>query len=140
MLISESFPSKYLKAADLKDQQVRVVMDHVVLEDIGDDGMKPILYFQGKDKGLCLNKTNSNNIAMVYGDDTDDWAGRELILYPTMVDFQGRSVPAIRVKVPALKAAQREPQVPAVTAQRGNGHGPRPTPTIRAELNDEVPF
>lgn len=138
MLISEAFLSKYLKAADLKDQQHRVVMDRVVLEDIGNDGMKPILYFQGKEKGLCLNKTNSNNIAMIYGDDTDDWAGRELILYPTMVDYQGRSVPAIRVKVPTAKAAPRDVVMPAaVIAPRPNGTHRVP---IRADMNDEVPF
>ena len=28
--------------------------------------LKPILYFQGKEKGLCLNKVNSNAIALVF--------------------------------------------------------------------------
>lgn len=129
MLISQAFPSEFLKAADLQDRTVTVVMDHVELKDVG-DGTKPVLYFQGKDKGLCLNKTNSNNIALVYGDDTDDWAGKELMLYPTMVDFQGRSVPAIRVKVPPPKDRAKAP----------NGHPPRPMQTIQTELNDEIPF
>lgn len=126
MLISQAFPSEFLKAADLLDRTITVVMDHVELKDVGDD-TKPVLFFQGKEKGLVLNKTNSNNIALAYGDDTADWAGKELMLYPTMVDFQGRSVPAIRVKVPQPKAAQR-------------ANGATPRPTIRQELNDEVPF
>lgn len=137
MLISQAFPSEFLKAGDLQDREVRVVMDHVELKDVGDE-TKPVLFFQGKEKGLVLNKTNSNNIAMIYGDDTDDWAGRELILYPTMVDYQGRSVPAIRVKVPRPMAPQREAVVPAaVITQRPNGSHRVP---IRTELNDEVPF
>lgn len=137
MLISQAFPSEFLKAGDLQDREARVVMDHVELKDVGDE-TKPVLFFQGKDKGLVLNKTNSNNIAMIYGDDTDDWAGRELILYPTMVDYQGRSVPAIRVKVPRPMAPPRDAVVPAaVLAHRPNGAHRVP---IRSELNDEVPF
>ena len=132
MLISEAFPSNYIKAADLKDQQVRVVMDRVQLEDVGDE-TKPVLYFQGKEKGMVLNKTNSNNIALIYGDDTEDWKGKELILYPTMVDYQGRSVPAIRVRVPQPKERTREVVAPSRLA---NGAGR----SIARDLNDEVPF
>lgn len=135
MNIQEAFPSKYIKAADLNDQNVRVIMERVEMEDIGDDGDKPVLYFRGKEKGMVLNKTNSNNIAMVYGDETDDWLGREIILYPTMVDYQGRSVPAIRVRPPQAK--DRQP----AELRRANGSPPPPRrPTVSQELNDEVPF
>jgi hypothetical protein len=131
MLITQAFPSKYLKAADLQDRNITVIMDRVEMEDIGDDGDKPVLYFQGKEKGLVLNKTNSNTIAVVYGEETDDWAGKELILYPTMVDFQGRSVPAIRVRHPQPKDRTRE--------MRAVGNGAR-RPSVAQELNDEIPF
>lgn len=129
MLISQAFPSEFLKAADLQDRTVTVIMDRVEIRDIG-DGTKPVLYFQHKEKGLVLNKTNSNNIAIAYGDDTDDWVGRELLLYPTMVDFQGRSVPAIRVKVPPPKAAK-----PNGLAK----HAPL-RQAAAVDLNDEIPF
>src|SRR5262245_24260050 len=102
MRMSGEFPSKYLKAADLQDKQVTVRIDRVVRETIGED-QRPVVYFAGKEKGLVLNKTNANNIAYAYGDESDDWAGCEIILFPTMVDFQGRSTPAIRVKVPPRK-------------------------------------
>jgi hypothetical protein len=108
MLVSDAFPSNYIRAADLKDRQVTVTMSHVNMEDIGGDH-KPVLYFKGKEKGLVLNKTNSTNIAMIYGDDTDGWEGGEVILFPTMVDFQGKSVAAVRIKVPPRPAARREP-------------------------------
>src|SRR5678810_462233 len=99
MKISTAFPSDYLKSADLQDRTVIVTMDRVEMADIGDDH-KPVLFFHGKTKGLVLNKTNSNTIASVYGDDTDYWRGQPLALFPCMVDFQGRQVQAIRVKVP----------------------------------------
>lgn len=137
MNIQEAFPSKYIKAADLNDQNVRVIMERVEMEDIGDDGDKPVLYFRGKSKGMVMNKTNSNNIAIVYGDETDDWVGKEIILYPTMVDYQGRSVPAIRVRPPQAKDRQ------ASEIRKSNGpqtaHITR-RPAIAEDLNDEVPF
>jgi hypothetical protein len=39
-----------------------------------------VVYFQGKQKGLVTNKTNANNIAALYGDDTDDWIGQKIML------------------------------------------------------------
>lgn len=102
MKISETFPSKYLKASDLGGREVRVTMAHVEMEKLGDD-MKPIVYFKGKEKGLCLNKTNSYTISDAYGDETADWFDQPLILFSVMVDFQGKVGPAIRCRVPTAK-------------------------------------
>jgi hypothetical protein len=87
MKISNAFPSKYLKASDLQDRNVHVVMARVELEDIGDAERKPVLHFQSKAKGLVLNKTNSRAITAAYGDDTENWEGKPL--FPAMVDFRG---------------------------------------------------
>lgn len=102
MHISTAFPSEYLKAADLQGRNISVVIERVEMRDVGDD-TKPVIYFRGKERGVVLNKTNANNIAMAYGDDTDAWTGKEVILYETMVDFQGRSVQAIRIRPPMAK-------------------------------------
>lgn len=109
MRISSAFPASYLKAVDLQDRNVTVTIEKVVMEDIGGDH-KPVLYFRGTDRGLVLNKTNANNISYALGDETDNWIGREIILYPTIVDFQGRSVDAIRVKVGKPKVGNVAPR------------------------------
>lgn len=96
--ISEAFPSNYLKAADLQKRTVTVKIIDVRMEDI-DSNHKPVLYFDGKDRGLVLNKTNARMIAYQLGDDTDAWVGAEIDLYPTMTSFQGKPVEAIRVNV-----------------------------------------
>jgi hypothetical protein len=44
-------------------------------------------------------------------DETDDWAGHQIILYPTKVDFSGRRVDAIRVDHPS----KNETKAPAET-------------------------
>ena len=125
--MSTAFPSNYIRAADLQGRTVRVVMRSIAMEDIGDDH-KPVLYFQGKEKGLVLNKTNGNNISMVYGDDSDNWMGQVIELYPTMVDFQGRSVEAIRVRVP--RVVNRPPAPPPVAA----------APPSDSDFDDSIPF
>src|SRR5579872_2478702 len=102
MKISDSFPSKYVKAEDLGGREVRVTMANVELEKLGDD-TKPVLYFKGKEKGVVLNKTNAKTISDAYGDDTDDWYDQPLILFSIMTDFQGKVGPAIRCRVPTMK-------------------------------------
>lgn len=98
MKIGEAFPSKYLKAADLQGRRIKVTIDHVKMETIGDDEDKAVVYFQGKDKGLVLNKTNANAIIDISGsEETDEWHGIAVALYTAKVQFQSRMVDAIRV-------------------------------------------
>jgi arabinogalactan endo-1,4-beta-galactosidase len=134
MRVSDAFPSEYLRAADLQGRQIKVVISHVEMRDVGDDH-KPAVFFQGKDKGCILNKTNANNIAAAYGDDTEDWTGKEVVLYEAMVDFQGRSVPAIRIRPP--NARERAPQAKPVTQLK-----PVQTenPAPGADMDDDIPF
>lgn len=148
MRVSDAFPSNYIKAADLQDRNVLVVMSHVKMETLGDDD-KPVLYFQGKEKGLCLNKTNANNIATVYGDDTEDWTGKEIVLFPAMVDFQGRTVAAVRVRAPQAKdrkngaarpaAAPARPVQQMRPQQQAQPQEENPGPADD-DLNDSIPF
>jgi hypothetical protein len=124
MNINGAFPSTYLKAADLAGRRVQVVMSHVTTEEVG-DGHKPILHFQGKDKGLVLNKTNANMIIEITGtDETDHWAGHAVTLYVTKVDYQGKRVDAIRVDYP-----QRQQQAP-----------PPPPPVSQPLTDEDIPF
>jgi hypothetical protein len=92
MNINEAFPSKYLKASDLQGGTVTVKIDRVEMEMMGDD-RKMVVYFQGKQKGLVTNKTNANNIAALYGDDTDDWTRSEIMLVRGDGGFPGQVRP-----------------------------------------------
>ena len=114
MKISEEFGGSYLKAADLKGKQVRVIIDNVSRElfrdDKGGEAQKLVVWFRGKEKGLVLNKTNAESIAAMHGDDTDDWTGREIRLYAANVQAFGEMMKAIRIvdEVPAEEAAEDE--------------------------------
>lgn len=129
MNINEVFPSKYLKAADLQGRQVTVKIERADQETIGDD-RKLVIYFQGKEKGFVCNKTNANNIAFIYGPDTDDWKGCEITLFEAMVDFQGKTVAAIRVRAP-----QRKTQRPEAPQRQEPSRQP-----ARDDMDDVIPF
>lgn len=125
MKIGDAFPSKYLKASDLPDGQfVRVTIDRVELQNVAGndqpDENKPVLYFTGKEKGIVMNRTNAQAISDVYGDDTDGWIGKPVMLYATTTLFQGKTVACIRVKVPktttAPRAAAAAPSKPVAQA------------------------
>ncbi|MGH8592794.1 MAG: hypothetical protein ACREV3_02735 [Gammaproteobacteria bacterium] len=107
MQISECFKSTYLRSADLKGRTIKVEIDEVRLESMPDSNEdKPVLYFRAKDKGLVLNRTNATLLSERFGDDTDQWAGQTIELTTERVNFQGRMVDGIRVKVPAATPAQ----------------------------------
>ena len=132
MRISEAYPSKYLKAADLDGQDRTVNIRACVQEELGQGAemeTKPVLYFDGGQKGLVLNKTNAQAIAEDFGDDTEAWTGREIVLFIQKVTYQGKLTPAIRVRTQATPqpVVQRAPAPPA------------PEPEA-APLNDEIPW
>lgn len=97
---ADIFPSNYIKADDLKGRDHPVVIADAKIEKLGND-QKLVLYFQGKDKGMVCNKTNFGRIAYLYGDETDDWVGKEIVLTSEFVEFQGRTVKGLRIKPPA---------------------------------------
>ena len=99
MKMSDAFPSKFLKASDLGNNQVVVEIWKVKMEEIGQDReSKPVIYFRGKDKGLVLNKVNTETIAGLVGSwESDEWPGHKIKLGTAKVEFQGKRTDGIRV-------------------------------------------
>lgn len=128
MRISDQFPSDYLRAVDVEGE-ITLVMTEVKMEQLGEDS-KPVLYFEGKDKGLVMNKTNASTISALYGDDTEDWRGEAITLFSAMVSFQGRNVPAIRLKAPSRKK----------TAAAAASGGQKKISASSITDDDDIPF
>ena len=101
--VGDMFSGSYLKASDLQGKRSVVTIDAISQEEVGGEP-KWILSFRGKEKTLVLNKTNANMIAEITGtDDSDGWAGKQVVLYPAKTDFQGKRVDCIRVDYPVAK-------------------------------------
>jgi hypothetical protein len=104
MRIDQLYPSRYLRCADLDGKPMRVTISDITREDINGESKVLLSFAEGKQ--LILNKTNARSIARILGDETSAWHGRAIMLVPTVVDFKGDSVDAIRVKpAPARKTA-----------------------------------
>lgn len=103
------FPSKYLKEPDLRGRDVRVTIEYAEQVRLN---QKPALlvHFQGKDKALVVNATVYDQIVGATGeDDTDNWAGHTITLFPTTTEFQGKSVPVVRVRAQRPQPNGRPP-------------------------------
>jgi hypothetical protein len=106
-------PSNSLKAADLNGEEWEVTIQGYTVKEFDQESVetgesykvkKPIFSFHETEKTLVCNKTNRDAIAYAYGDEMDDWIGKVIFLYPTMVPFGNKKVEAIRVR--AVKSSK----------------------------------
>jgi len=117
---SDVFLSKFLKS-DQIEEDLTVTIKDVVMEEVAKGEEKPIAYFEEIEAGLVLNKTNWGTIAEIAeSDDSDDWQGTEITLYvKDDVEFQGKTVSAIRVRTKkAVKAAKKPAATKAAEAAK----------------------
>jgi hypothetical protein len=130
--LNEMYPSKWMSAKDLDGQDKVVTIRRIEEETIAQDD-KWVLYFDLRQstKGLVLNQTNAKTIAKLYGEDSDEWIGKSITLFPTEVDFKGDQVEAIRIRSKAPVLGRKPQPVPA-----------QPAPMTQADVDadDEIPF
>ena len=74
-----------------------------------DAEQKGVLYFQGVDRGLVLNKTNANIIVDSYGQETDNWRGQWIELRVERVQFKDKMVDGLRLRCLPQTAQQAAP-------------------------------
>ena len=105
--------SDKLHAADLQGRDCTVEIERVTQGEYTDNKgkkvKKPDLWFKGKSKPLGLNATNAKTIARLLGsNNTEQWIGKAITLYPTTTDAYGEQVECIRVrpKLPSTDIAQ----------------------------------
>lgn len=110
---------KWIYAYDLQGRDVTLTIARAIPGDITGEGgkksKKPVVYFEGKNKGLVLNITNVRTIGALYGFEAKEWAGKRITIYPTTTQFGPNTVDCIRVrpKVPGGNAKDAPPDPPA---------------------------
>jgi hypothetical protein len=134
MMRDEVFPSKYLKAADLKGKPRIVTIERAPYELLkgldGKENQKIVLYFENVPKSLPLNATNFDAVCDATGfPDTEDWPGQQIELYPTKTTMGGKTVDCIRIRRPSSRPTAAAAPVP-----------PPPPPPPIGEINDEIPW
>ncbi len=108
--LKDMYPSKWMSAKDLDGEDKVVTIRRIEEETIAQED-KWVLYFDLRQstKGLVLNQTNAKTIAKLHGEDSDEWIGKSITLFPTEVDFKGDQVEAIRVRSKAPKSPGAKP-------------------------------
>jgi hypothetical protein len=133
---SEVFPTKWLKATDLKGQPVVLEIERAVLETTkfnGKEQTKLVLYFAGTGKGLGVNATIFDQLVEITGEsDSDNWPGHVIEAFPTVVEVRGETFDCVRLRAPQqadMLAAAKAPKLP-----------PAPAPVPKGDMDDEIPF
>jgi len=125
------FPSKYLKCADLKGRPRAVEIENAPVETLknqkGEEQRKVVLYFKSAKKSLPLNLTNYDSVAAIAGtDETNEWPGTKLELFPTTTMMGGKITDCIRIRPPQASPATPPPATPK--------------PAVDPEFDQEIPF
>ena len=148
-----ALPTKYITGTVVGDHKMKLTVARVVMETMENGReQKPVMYFVGKDRGMVINSGNWDAMALVYGDESDGWAGKmiELFAMPTQTPA---GQPTLGCRIRALVG--QEPQVPinpSVTTGNGQPVGPgteaahaakealKPASDLSSDLDDEIPF
>lgn len=107
MKLNNMFPRKYANGADLNGQSVTVTVHSMTIEKLSPHAGQPpmdrfILHFSETQKGVILSRTLAEQIASIlHSDDTDQWIGKKITLFPQPLTVAGKSRIAIRAKKPA---------------------------------------
>lgn len=103
-ILQDFFPSKYLKAQDLpEDEDLTLTIEKFADEIVGqgaEASSKPAIFFKEiPDKPLILNRTNATTIVNLYGSDPYKWQGKKIALFVTEVTYGGKVMLGIRVRI-----------------------------------------
>lgn len=135
---AEAFPSRFISSGDITDP-VMVTIESLVKEEItGEKGPEEVIvmYFRDKKKGFILKPTNWNTIEAVYGDDSDLWLGKQIILYfDPNITFGRKRTGGIRVRMPEAADGQAPP--PGMVT--GSGRAPQESGTFAHNLEPLMP-
>jgi hypothetical protein len=118
--LESCYGSKYLSAADLGDQKIKARIARIRKEELRQDNGavrgKFVLFFDVIDKGLVLNQTNKTVLVDALGKNPASWIGATVGLLAESVQFGGKTVRGLRVRVLHKPAA-------------ASAHPPAPKPT-----------
>jgi hypothetical protein len=116
MRLNDMFPRRYATGADFNNKPVTLTISRVAIEQMRPQVGAPavdkyVVFFENAEKGVILSKTLAYQIAEVIGsEETNDWVGHRVTLYPLPMRVAGKQRIAIRARKP----------------KASNGDGPAP--------------
>jgi hypothetical protein len=122
-----------MKAADVEDELTLKIKD-VTEETVGagkEKETKLCVWFTNHKQGLLLNKTNNRTLRGAFGDETEEWIGKRVVVFVVETE-RG---PGLRVRIPTPKGNGGEKAKSAITPTT------RPIKSSKNDdLDDEINF
>jgi hypothetical protein len=105
---SGSFGGKYLNANHVTQPFIGVV-ERVELEDVDGGGKrKPVLRFEGRDRGVVLNSTRYDAASRIAGSrDTECWIGMRIRVTRGSTRYAGKAVDCVEFSLPHVRCNGR---------------------------------
>lgn len=104
MKLSQMFPKRYATGEDLQGKAVTLTISKVSAEKMHPQPNAPeverfVVYFKEAKKGIILSRTLAYQFAEILSsEDTDDWLGKSITIYPQPMTVAGKRVTAIRAR------------------------------------------
>ena len=76
-------------------EEVAAAADVAVVAEVA---VVAVVTFKGRKKSLVMNRTNYDAVADLHGEETNDWPGKTIELYPTRTSMGGKTMDCIRVR------------------------------------------
>jgi hypothetical protein len=120
--IRSMYTPKYLESWMLPDKSgTKLVIDRVVQGELVTEGggkeAKPLIYFkgkppQGKDLPFVLSRRNRKAVISMYGTDSDQWPGKEILIFEDMRKCFGEMLPVLSVKGRSSRGDRMKERLP----------------------------
>ncbi len=96
------FPGRFIKAGEMHDEPVTLTIADIALDTMeqedGTEKQQPVVGFVEIKRQFALNKTNAQCLRAMWGDDTGDWIGHKVTLFPER-DASGLSDSGLCIRV-----------------------------------------
>ena len=140
MKLNDMMQSNYLKQSDVPEE-VLVTVKGLKKVNLAMEGEPPeykwTVMFEEFSKPLAANSTNLKRMFKALGDDTDDWIGKQIVLFTDAdVEFKGETVGGLRVRAARKVRPQHVDTDTTDAVERAN----RKAREAGDDLTNDIPF
>ncbi len=87
----------YFNTSDIVKPAKYTIMGYYIMTFGNDSKRKVVLILKDEKKRFVLNKTNAFKIASKYGQDANAWTGKEIVIEPASIMFNGKEIKTLSV-------------------------------------------
>jgi hypothetical protein len=123
------YPRRYATGEDLQGKAITLTIASIALEKMHPQANAPevekwVMYFKEARKGVVLNRTLAYQIAEFLGsEETDDWLGKSITIYPQPMTVAGKKVTAIWARAAKIQPGAAGEAIPPSLVEEDDDEG-----------------